>query len=52
MFPSLEAKLERYEEIEQLLQDPEVLQDVNRMVELQREMGGLQRIVTHWPAVR
>ncbi len=44
MFPSLEAKLERYEEIEQLLQDPEVLQDVNRMVELQREMGGLQRI--------
>ena len=44
MFPSLEAKLDRYEELEKQLFDPEVQQDVTRMVELQREMGGLQRI--------
>ncbi len=44
MFPSLEAKLERYEELEKLLYDPAVQQDVDRMVEIQREMGGLKRI--------
>jgi peptide chain release factor 1 len=44
MFPSLEAKLDRYEELEKLLFDPEVQQDVSRLVEIQREMGGLQRI--------
>ena len=44
MFPSLEAKLDRYEELEQLLYDPEVQKDVTRMVEIQVEMGGLQRI--------
>lgn len=46
MFPSLEAKLDRYEELEQLLYDPKVQQDVDRMVEIQREMGGLKRIAT------
>lgn len=44
MFPSLEAKLERYEELEQLLMDPAVQQDISQMVDIQREMGGLQRI--------
>ena len=44
MFPSLEAKLKRYEELEQELQDPEVLADVSRMVALQREMGGLAKV--------
>jgi len=44
MFPSLEIKLKRYEELELLLQDPAVMADVNRMLELQREYGGLQKI--------
>lgn len=44
MFPSLETKLQRYEELEQLLQDPEVLADVSRMLELQREHGGLGKV--------
>ncbi|MDB4680024.1 MAG: peptide chain release factor 1 [Planctomycetaceae bacterium] len=44
MFPSLEIKLKRYEELELLLQDPAVMADVHRMLELQREYGGLQKI--------
>ncbi|MFK7820841.1 MAG: PCRF domain-containing protein, partial [Planctomycetaceae bacterium] len=44
MCPCLEAKLDRYEELEKQLFDPEVQQNVSRMVEIQREMGGLQRI--------
>lgn len=44
MFPTLQAKLARYEEVERLLQDPEVLADTSRMVELQREHGGLSKV--------
>uniref|UniRef100_A0A7C2P1N1 Peptide chain release factor 1 n=1 Tax=Schlesneria paludicola TaxID=360056 RepID=A0A7C2P1N1_9PLAN len=44
MFPTLQAKLARYEEIERLLQDPTVLADTARMVELQREHGGLSKV--------
>ena len=44
MFPSLEIKLKRYEELELLLQDPAVMADVDRMLEIQREYGGLQKI--------
>lgn len=44
MFPVLQAKLARYEELERLLQDPEVLADTSRMLELQREHGGLSKV--------
>ncbi len=44
MFPSLQAKLQRFEELEQQLQDPAVLSDTNKMLALQREHGGLMRV--------
>uniref|UniRef100_A0A7C4LMK9 Peptide chain release factor 1 n=1 Tax=Schlesneria paludicola TaxID=360056 RepID=A0A7C4LMK9_9PLAN len=44
MFPTLQAKLARYEELERLLQDPQVLADTAKMVELQREHGGLAKV--------
>jgi peptide chain release factor 1 len=44
MFPTLQPKLARYEEVERLLQDPLVLADTARMVELQREHGGLLKV--------
>jgi peptide chain release factor 1 len=44
MFPSLETKLKRFLELEQQLQDPVVLSDPTRMVEIQREYGGLRRV--------
>ena len=43
MFPSLEQKLARYEELEALLQSPDIASDIDRMIELQREHGGLQK---------
>lgn len=44
MYPSLEIKLKRYLDLEQQLQDPAVLADTGKMVQIQREMGGLSRI--------
>ena len=44
LFPSLQAKLARYEELEQMLADPEVLADTVRMVASQREYGGLAKV--------
>ncbi len=44
MFPSLETKLKRFEELERQLQDPEVLANTNRMIEIQREYGGLRKV--------
>ncbi len=44
MYPSLQEKLQRYQELELKLQDPEVLADVSQMVALQREMGGLAKV--------
>ena len=44
MFPSLETKLARYEELEVLLQDPEVLADTQKMLALNREHGGLSKV--------
>lgn len=44
MFPVLQAKLARYEELERLLQDQEVLADTTRMLEIQREHGGLGKV--------
>ena len=45
-FPSLEAKLARFEELELQLQDPAVYEDSTRMIALQREHGGLNKIAT------
>lgn len=44
MFPTLQAKLARYEEIERLLQDPNVLANTSQMLELQKEHGGLGKV--------
>ena len=44
LFPSLQVKLARYEELEGLLADPEVLADTARMVACHREYGGLAKI--------
>lgn len=46
MFPTLQAKLARFEELEAQLQDPEVLADVSKMLEIQREHGGLSKIAS------
>ncbi len=46
MYPTLQAKLQRFEEIERNLQDPAVLADVDRMLALQREHGGLRKVAT------
>lgn len=46
MFPSLELKLKRFEELEQQLQDPEVLTNIDRLLEIQREHGGLQKMAS------
>ncbi|MBI1314119.1 peptide chain release factor 1 [bacterium] len=44
MFPSLQDKLKRFEELEQQLQDPDVLSDTNKLLAIQREHGGLAKI--------
>ena len=44
MFPVLQAKLTRYEELERQLQDPAILADTTRMLEIQREHGGLGKV--------
>lgn len=43
MFPTLEAKLQRFNELEQMLQDPDVLANSAKMIEIQREYGGLRK---------
>jgi len=44
MFPSLEMKKARFDELQKQLEDPEVLSDVPRLLDIQKEMGRLQRI--------
>jgi peptide chain release factor 1 len=44
MFPSLETKLKRYEELELQLQDPEVLANITKLLAVQREYGGLGKV--------
>jgi len=46
MFPSLEIKLKRFEELERQLQDPDVLSNPSKMVDIQREYGGLRKLAT------
>ncbi len=44
MFPSLETKYQRFLELEQQLQDPEVLANTDKLLEVTREYGGLKKI--------
>src|SRR5262245_20997781 len=44
MFPSLQAKLARFDELERQLQDPAVLADSYRLTQVQREYGGLAKV--------
>ena len=44
MFPSLESKLERFEELERKLQEPDVVSNVEQFVAIQREYGGLKKV--------
>ncbi|WP_437202772.1 peptide chain release factor 1 [Planctomicrobium sp. SH664] len=46
MFPSLETKLKRFEDLELQLQDPVILSNSGRVVEIQREYGGLRKVAT------
>lgn len=43
MYPSLQLKLDRFEDLERMLQDPDVLSNPMKAVELQREYGGLRK---------
>src|SRR5580704_14992053 len=45
MWPSLENKLGRFQEIELLLGDPAVVTDINRYGALAREHGALSKVV-------
>ncbi len=44
MFPSLEIKFKRYEELERQLQDPEISANPAKFIPLQRELGGLAKV--------
>jgi peptide chain release factor 1 len=44
MYPSLETRLRRFEELERQLQDPQVHADTHKLVEIQREYGGLRKV--------
>ncbi len=44
MFPSLDTKLKRFEELELQLQDPEIIANTQKLLGIQREYGGLQKV--------
>lgn len=44
MFPSLQAKLARFEELERQLENPTVLADSFLLTQIQRERGGLYKV--------
>jgi len=44
MYPSLESKLKRYDELERMLQDPSNSADPAKFLPLQREQGGLIKV--------
>lgn len=43
-FPILQAQLKRFEELEKLLADPEVLADTQKQLSYQKEYGGLGKV--------
>lgn len=44
MYPSLESKAKRYEELERMLQDPAIASDPAKFLPLKREHGGLAKV--------
>ena len=44
MFPTLQAKLRRFEELERQLLNPDLSADISRMLAIQREHGGLAKV--------
>jgi peptide chain release factor 1 len=44
MYPSLESKLKRYDELERMLQDPSNSADPAKFLPMQREQGGLIKV--------
>ena len=44
MFPSLEAKLARFEELERQLQEPEITSRTDQFLAVQKEYGGLRKV--------
>lgn len=44
MFPSLETKCERHNQLAKMMEDPEVTSNIDRMLEIQKEMGGLAKV--------
>ena len=46
MFPSLEQKYDRHQKLQQQLMDPKVTADIDRMLEIQKEVGGLAKIAS------
>ena len=44
MFPSLQLKLERFKYLELQLQDPVMLADISKLLDIQREYGGLTKV--------
>ena len=52
MFESLERVVERYEELQRLLAEPEVATDPRRLQEYGRELAGLEELVTTYQEYR
>ncbi len=55
MYPSLESKLKRFDELEQMLQDQAISSDPAKFLPLQREQGGLikvARAMRRWHALK
>lgn len=44
MFPSLETKYKRFLELEKQMSDPEILGNPHKMLEIQKEYGGLKKV--------
>jgi len=44
MFPSLETKYRRFQELEKKLVDPDVLSDPQKLLAIQKEYGGLKKV--------
>ncbi|MFD1485287.1 peptide chain release factor 1 [Lacticaseibacillus baoqingensis] len=45
IFEQLDGLLDRYEELQELMSDPEVIQDTNRYLKLSKEEGGMREVV-------
>ena len=48
MFNKLDSVLDRYEELNELLSDPEVINDTDRFMKLSKEEGNLREIVSKY----